>query len=456
MMEMKLHHITQLNKAAIGILILIGVTIVLILYRQVFRPIDLAVSGFRKVAHGELEHQIPVCADNEIGVMAHTFNHLTHRIATLFRLTDRINQADTLDETLRFVYEDFPVFMPVTWVGVIRTAHNQQDYRLDRFYSESKSGFSDRERFPYPASLFEHVSTDGKPRLIDLAKEAEPACKEDAFIRRLAAAGLHSMFYLPLLANPLETVALVIASDKHHAYQADHLEFLTNIASQVGHSFEQTIGIETLVISTVKGLAKLAESRDPETGDHLFRMSHYSALIAEQLALTDKYRELITPAYVRDVLRFAPMHDIGKVGISDSILLKPGKLDRAEMQIMRQHPNIGADVLRRCETQMNAVGRSVFQVGIEIAEGHHEKFDGSGYPKQLRGEAIPLPARIVAVADVFDALTSKRPYKEAWPVDKALDMIRSEADKHFDPEVVAAFEKALPGVLEIYEGHKHV
>jgi response regulator RpfG family c-di-GMP phosphodiesterase len=228
------------------------------------------------------------------------------------------------------------------------------------------------------------------------------------------------------------------------------------VTKVVGHSFEKIIGMESLVISTVKGLAKLAESRDPETGDHLFRMSHYSAIITEQLALSDKYRGLITPVYVRNVLQFAPMHNIGKVGISDSILLKPGNLDAQEMQTMQKHPVIGGEVLRRCEQQMNVVGRIVFQVGIEIAEGHHEKFDGSGYPNQLRGEEIALPARIVAVADVFDALTSKRPYKEAWPVARALEVIRSEAGRHFDPEVIAAFEQALPRILEIYEEHKHI
>lgn len=456
MMETKLRHITELNQAAIGILIFIGITIVLILYRQVFRPIDRAVSGFRKVAHGELGHQIPVFGDNEIGVMAHTFNHLTQRLATLFRLTDRINQTDKLDNTLRFVYEDFPVFLPVSWVGVIRTSRTRNDYRLDRYYSETHVGFSEHELFPYPGSLFEKVILDNTPCFVCRERDVRSEWDQDLFIQRLQGAGLDSVFYLPLLANPLETAVLVIATDQTNAYHAEHMEFLSNIASQVGHSFEKTIGMESLVISAVKGLAKLAESRDPETGDHLFRMSHYSAIIAEQLALTEKYRTLITPAYVRDILQFAPMHDIGKVGISDSILLKPGKLDAQEMQAMQQHPVIGGDVLRRCEQQMNAVGRSVFQIGIEIAEGHHEKFDGSGYPHQLHGEAIALPARIVAVADVFDALTSKRPYKEAWPVARALEVIRSEAGRHFDPEIVAAFEQALPRILDIYEKHKHI
>lgn len=136
--------------------------------------------------------------------------------------------------------------------------------------------------------------------------------------------------------------------------------------------------------------------------------------------------------------------------------LKPGRLDAAERQEMERHPTIGGEALRRCEAQMNLLGHSIFQVGIEIAECHHEKFDGTGYPAGLAGEDIPLVARIVAVADVFDALTSKRPYKDAWPVDKALTILDESAGTQFDPAIVAAFHRALPQVLEIYEKHRHV
>ncbi len=456
MMEIKLQHIKQLNQAAIAIIILISLTIIGIIYRRIFRPIDHTVAGFNRVAHGELNYQIPVYAHNEIGVMARAFNNLTHRLSTLFRLTDRINQANTLDETLRFVFEEFPVFLPVQWLGVLRTTRHNHDYHLDRSFSETVYNLEERELFDYPGSLFEQTIQQGEPFCSSCDLAGQQHWQKDPFIQRLNENGMQSIFYLPLLATPLETAILVIGSTEAEAYNAEHLLFLSNIAGQVGHSFEKTIGMESLVISTIKGLAKLAESRDPETGDHLFRMSHYSAMVAEELAKTDKYKKLIDANYVRDILKFAPMHDIGKVGISDSILLKPGKLTDEEFSIMQQHPTIGGDVLRRCELQMNAVGRSVFQIGIEIAEAHHEKFNGLGYPNKLQGESIPLAARIVAVADVFDALTSKRPYKDAWPVEKALNLLDEESGKHFDPQVVAAFKQAMPKVMGVYDKHKHV
>jgi HD-GYP domain-containing protein (c-di-GMP phosphodiesterase class II) len=179
-------------------------------------------------------------------------------------------------------------------------------------------------------------------------------------------------------------------------------------------------------------------------------------MLGSELLQDPRIGTTITPRYVEDLRRFAPMHDIGKVGIADSILLKPGRLTDDERTEMQRHPLIGADVLRRCEAQMQARGRTVFEVGIEIAESHHEKWDGTGYPNGLRGEAIPLSARIVAVADVFDALTSKRPYKEAWPVERALAAIDADAGRHFDPAVVAALHRRLPQILAFHERHKHV
>nr|WP_295748611.1 HD domain-containing phosphohydrolase [Undibacterium sp.] len=185
---------------------------------------------------------------------------------------------------------------------------------------------------------------------------------------------------------------------------------------------------------TVLRLSKAADSRDPETGAHIVRMANYSRVIAEQLGLSAAQQQLILEA--------APMHDIGKVGIPDHILLKPGKLSIEEFAIMKKHAMLGYQILAESQSEM-------LQVGAEIALSHHEKFDGSGYPHGLVGEEIPLFARIVAVADVFDALTSERPYKSAWDIDKALALLHEGAGSHFDPQCVAAFVADWPQILEI-------
>ncbi|MFC7299120.1 HD domain-containing phosphohydrolase [Herminiimonas aquatilis] len=186
-------------------------------------------------------------------------------------------------------------------------------------------------------------------------------------------------------------------------------------------------------------LSRAAEYRDPETGAHLLRLSHYAALLAANLGLDHVQQELIRDA--------APMHDIGKVGIPDAILLKPGKLDADEMEIMRKHPQIGADILKNSTC-------TLMQIAATISLSHHEKYDGSGYPQGLSGEDIPLYGRIIAVADVFDALTSARPYKPAWEIDKAVALIRDGSGTHFDPKCVDAFFKDWAAVMHIYSQYR--
>ncbi|WP_423708575.1 HD domain-containing phosphohydrolase [Undibacterium sp. WLX3042] len=185
---------------------------------------------------------------------------------------------------------------------------------------------------------------------------------------------------------------------------------------------------------TIFRLSKAAESRDPETGAHIVRMANYSKIIAEQLGLSAADQQLI--------LETAPMHDVGKVGIPDSILLKPGKLTADEFSVMKQHTRLGYEILAGSSSNL-------LTAGAEIALAHHEKFDGSGYPNGLAGENIPLFARIVAVADVFDALTSERPYKKAWDNELALAHLREGAGKHFDPLCVDAFFAGWDKILEI-------
>jgi putative two-component system response regulator len=187
---------------------------------------------------------------------------------------------------------------------------------------------------------------------------------------------------------------------------------------------------------TVVRLSKAAEYRDPETGAHILRMAHYSELIARAMGLSKADQELLLEA--------APMHDIGKVGIADNILLKPGRLDVAEFEVMKQHSRIGYEILQGSSSK-------VLQTGAEIAHSHHEKFDGSGYPNGLKGEAIPLFSRIVAVADVFDALTSERPYKKAWDLERAVQHIKAQSGTHFDPRCVALFLQNWDAVLQIRE-----
>jgi len=187
-------------------------------------------------------------------------------------------------------------------------------------------------------------------------------------------------------------------------------------------------------------LATLSEIRDYETGNHIRRTNLYVSLLALQLSKTSKYKDILTDNYVNLLYESASLHDIGKIGISDTILLKPGKLTTEEFEIMKTHTTIGRDALLKAEENFNSKV-AMLQCAKRIAYSHHEKWDGSGYPEGLSGQEIPLCGRIMAVADVYDALRSKRVYKPPFPHKKVSRMLIDDSGKHFDPEIIEAFLK---------------
>lgn len=201
----------------------------------------------------------------------------------------------------------------------------------------------------------------------------------------------------------------------------------------------RTAEIRETQFEIVQRLGAAGELRDNETGAHVNRMSHICSLLASKRGLGAEFAELLLYA--------STMHDVGKIGIPDSILLKPGKLSLAEWQVMQQHPIIGARIIGRH-------GSRLIQLARETALYHHEKWDGSGYPHGLAGDAIPVAARIAAISDVFDALTSERPYKQAWSVDRALAHLHEESGRHFEPLTVEMFSENLDEIIEIKERYR--
>lgn len=202
---------------------------------------------------------------------------------------------------------------------------------------------------------------------------------------------------------------------------------------------KRTDELQQTRMQVVQRLGMAAEFRDEETGNHILRMSHISALLARTIGWDDDDCELMLMA--------SPMHDIGKIGIPDHILLKPGKFEPDEWEIMKTHASIGAKLLDGDDSNLMRMAR-------EIALSHHEKWDGSGYPNGLAGESIPMSGRIAALADVFDALTSQRPYKKAWPVEDAIQLIKDNSGKHFDPKLVEVFLQKLPEIQAICERYR--
>lgn len=238
--------------------------------------------------------------------------------------------------------------------------------------------------------------------------------------------------------------ALSEASDESAGFDAGAVDYITKPVSpavvrarvRTHLSLVRVDELQQTRLQIIQCLGRAAEYRDNETGLHVVRMSHYSRILALAAGLGE--------ARAEEIMNAAPMHDIGKIGIPDAVLLKAGPLDETERIIMQEHVRMGAEILGEHDSPLLRMARS-------IALAHHEKYDGSGYPAGLAGEAIPIEARIVAIADVFDALTSVRPYKKAWPVDDAIALLQREKGRHFDPVLVDLFIDRLAAILEIRE-----
>jgi putative two-component system response regulator len=251
------------------------------------------------------------------------------------------------------------------------------------------------------------------------------------FLLRALAGGARDFITKPFDRNELlMRVRNLLDAQLAHRFMHDRKKVLEDMVQARTEELRRTR------LQVVQRLGMAAEYRDEETGNHILRMSHSCALLARAAGWNEAQCELI--------LHASPMHDIGKIGIPDAILLKPGKFEPQEWEIMKTHASIGAKLLDGDDSDLMRMAR-------EIALTHHEKWDGSGYPQGLAGEAIPMAGRIAALADVFDALTSERPYKKAWTVEDSVDMIRENSGRHFDPALVQVFMEQLPGILEIRE-----
>lgn len=265
--------------------------------------------------------------------------------------------------------------------------------------------------------------------------------------RAVRSADLSSYVYFILLTardSASETVeGLSAGADDFIAKPFNPGELIERV--RVG---ERILSLETRDVA-IFALAKLAESRDHDTGAHLERVQNYSRVLAQHLAKQPKFRNVIDAEFIRLIYLTSPLHDIGKVGVPDQVLLKPGRLSEEEYAVMKEHTKIGADTL---QAALDKFPHARFlSMARDIAAYHHERWDGAGYPTGLAGYDIPLAARIVAVADVYDALTSRRVYKEAFTHELARSIIESESGSHFDPDVVAAFSQSQASFIAIAE-----
>lgn len=361
----------------------------------------------------------------------------TATIQRLYRFVSELNGMDSIEEVAELVVETAARTLDSRRVTLLRPTADWRELTIlaSRGLDEHVAR---RLRLPvhgsFAGELFARSRTQRIDRLEDIAVNPIDELDHECFWQ--------APMMCAWLGHSAVSVGLLHVADRMDGmpYTDDNLVTLTAIAEAASIALQNQIRLEERNAArdaTILALARLAEHRDPETGTHLERVQAYCRLISETLAATAKYKPIIDRRFIDNIVRCSPLHDIGKVGIPDRILLKPGRLTPEEFEIMKTHATIGGDTIRSLIKPGHSL--SYLTMGMEIAYYHHEKYDGTGYPRGLAGEDIPLPARILAVADVYDALSSKRVYKQAMSHEDAMGILLRDAGTHFDPDVVAAF-----------------
>lgn len=444
------YRLRNISYGFIGILVILAITLVYLLYSYLFSSLEVFYDEIEKIG-----------IDHEHGKALPSNRTLTTEIKRLLigftetlELIERINSSGSFSETLNYIYESFSHYLPYTYIGIALLKEDEPKHLVasygigDEYHPGLAKELLNHDVLLHKTSL-DNIMQTLKPRVINDLDEYFKTHEMQEYSRIIMKHGIKSSITVPLQANGIPLGFIFFSSNQKNVYKSRHIEYLKLIGNSIALSFEKNIFSEELVYSSVLALAKLSEARDEDTGAHLTRMSHYAGVLAKALSKTNRYKDIINQEYIDQIIKFSPMHDIGKVGVPDKVLLKPGKLTHDEFEVMKTHTLYGANVLGEAEKNLKRSGRSLFKMGISIALNHHEKFDGSGYPNGKVGEEIPLEARIVAVADVFDALRSRRPYKEPFTLEDTLKILNEGKGKHFDPFIVDIFIENLDEMLEV-------
>lgn len=433
---------------ATGILGLLSV-----IYLDFLKPIrEFSESIHQKTALTTKVHSdIQLTGINALSELADSYNRFVDKMNILNQLNDHIFAQNGFEEILLFIFNECKSFIPYNRIGVAVMTEDSKRIRALR----AKSDLPILLGHGYQASLSEtslsEVIASNEYRIInDLEAYLEEHPNSES-TKLIVAEGMRSSITIPLAVDSKVVGVLFFSSTEKEVYDIQHIHFLSSIANALTYAFEKSFVHDELVLAAIKGFAAIVESKDHVTGNHIDRMSYYSKYLAELLYAEKKYETLVDERFIEQVFKFSALHDIGKVGIDDQILNKPGKLTDEEFSIMQQHTLVGYHILKDMSDSAYFNRVDYFKTAMEITHYHHEKYDGSGYPEGLIGEQIPLSARIVAIADVFDALTSERPYKRAYSFEEALELIKAGSGQHFDPEIVAILLSKESQFKTLYE-----
>ncbi|ABR47480.1 metal dependent phosphohydrolase [Alkaliphilus metalliredigens QYMF] len=375
--------------------------------------------------------------------------------AVLEEIKEIASKEYILDDVLEKTFWKIKDFLDVDRIGVAFV-----DYGRKRIIAETgKINYGDIHLGPgfevafHETSLTKMLLTKKAVALQNLSEELNKRPHSPS-LRLMVKEGIRSNMIIPLISGDTVFGFLFFSSFHLNAYDEKDLILAVKIAREMSTIIDKTYLTKSMLHNITLTFADLVEKKDLETGNHINRMTSYCRIIAEGLQTNGDQDYCTYPKFIHELEMYAPLHDIGKIGVPDCVLTKPGKLTEDEWTVMKQHTSIGAEILTKLEDSLRIFKKDFFKVAIDVSHYHHEKWDGSGYPKGLKGKEIPLAARIAAIADVFDALSSKRPYKRAFSFQESLEIIEEGAGKHFDPILVEAFMTCLPQIKEVYENKR--
>jgi len=413
------------------------------------KPFDIA----ELLARVETVYRLSIAAkdlDNLNTQLEAEVDAKTHRLQILYDYMRGLNAAnsrdDILDRAMQCVTETIGA-RRVSLFLLNTTGSHLECTRAIGINADSVSPLDVNQLAGITGQVFQNQETLA-------ARACNKHCDDDRNYERDA------FISTPLISATLQTedgvIGMLNVTDKHddQEFSEDEVSCIRSIADAAAIALEnidRRNQLQRSVRSLLDTVGRLAEFRDEETNAHLKRVSQFAKIVATEARNDDRFADVITDTFIESLVQTAPLHDIGKVGIPDDILTKPGKLTDEEFNIMKTHADIGRRVIEEAIDPQHPV--PLLQMCSEIAHCHHERFNGKGYPRRISGETIPLAARIVALVDAYDAITSERRYKRAMPHEKAVEIIRSEAGQHFDPGLVDAFLRCEAQFNEVRAKH---
>ncbi len=361
-----------------------------------------------------------------------------------------LHNSTNLGKKIQLIHQQLTQFVPY----IDRVAFAIYDENTDLLRTFLLSEFEKRSLNLYEAKLSEVPSLQAikearRPRIIEDISQVYDDRKEHS--KRIKEGNYQASYTLPMLSENKLIGFIFFNSRQQAPFKDTDLPLLDVFAHLIFSVVLDEINQATMLLSALRTISKIMHFKDPETGNHLERMAHFARIIATDLAQQGRY--VIDDEFIQFLFAFAPLHDIGKIGIPDQILLKPQKLDENEFQIMKQHTVKGRQIIDLIIDNLKIKPTAYLEMMRNIPELHHEKLDGQGYPHGYVNGQIPLEAQIIAVADIFDALTSNRPYKKQWSNQAALNYLK-EHHQQLNPQIVQALERNLAEIEEIQNRFK--